>query len=221
MATLNWFQNLVKKSIPSNPIIWPKLDTEIGQWRHYLKAPCLNAGAGSRNIAHLIDGELVNQDIESGVHNANIDIYSPLHKIPFADEHFNSIFCNAVLEHVVNPHEVLNEFYRVLSKNGYLYLCVPFLQPYHPDPTDYQRYTQDGLHALAEKHGFHVLEIEPVHSIYHTLGQIISIWLNSERKISYTLLKFILFPFIRNRCLYSKNKNNIIASAFRLIASKK
>ncbi|MCI5222079.1 MAG: methyltransferase domain-containing protein [Candidatus Electrothrix sp. AR4] len=206
--------------IPKNAVVWPDLEREIGDWRKYLKGRCLNAGAGNRDISHLIEGELVNLDIEAGHHNKNIDIFAPLHNIPVPSEHFNSIICNAVLEHVINPHDVLDEFYRILKKNGNIYLCVPFLQPYHADPNDYQRYTLDGLHNILEQHKFKVIKSEPVHTVYHTLGWIIEIWLNSKSSIFNSILRCLLFPIIRNRTRFSKNTCLATASAFRVVAKK-
>jgi SAM-dependent methyltransferase len=220
-AALAWrFSATGLRFAGSNPIVWPKIEEEIGDWRQYLSGKCLNAGAGARDISKLVDGEVINQDIESGLHNENIHIYSPLHQIPIPDGLFDSIMCNAVLEHVVNPDEVMAEFYRVLKAGGHLYLCVPFLQPYHPDPTDYQRYTRDGLCTLVEKHGFTVLRTEPVHSVYHTLAWIVARWLTSDNNFSYTILRCLIFPILRNRCKYSRKSVDSIASAFRLIATK-
>lgn len=65
--------------------LFPPLDRELDDCGQYFRGKVLNAGAGDRDIRYLIDGELVNQDIGSGLHNANIDVYSPLHAIPFAD----------------------------------------------------------------------------------------------------------------------------------------
>ena len=209
-----------KHAYPESCIQWPDIDVEIGSWKKYLKGRCLNAGAGNRDISHLVDGELINQDIEAGSHNDNIHIYSPLHKIPVADAHFDSIICNAVLEHVISPEEVMNEFHRVLRPGGNLYLCIPFLQPFHADPTDYQRYTRDGLVHLAEKSGFKVLKVEAVHSIYHTLGWILDIWLRPKTDWKHRILRSIIFPIIRNRTRYSKEQNIDLASGIRLIATR-
>lgn len=209
-----------KKTDPKPCVCWPDLDVEIGAWKKYLKGRCLNAGAGNRDLSHLVGGELVNQDLECGLHNENIDIYSPLHEIPVKEGHFDSIICNAVLEHVINPDETLEEFRRVLKPGGTLYLCVPFLQPFHADPTDYQRYTQDGLSHLAEKHGFKVVEIEAVHSVYHTLGWILDAWLRPKTDWLHCLLRGILFPIVRNRTKHSKEKSIDVASAIRLIATR-
>jgi SAM-dependent methyltransferase len=122
--------------------IFPPIERELGPYRHLFTGRVLNAGAGSRDISHLVEGELFNQDIKAAPH---IHYESPLHEIPVEDDFFDAIICNAVLEHVENPERVLAEFGRVCKPSGVLYLCVPFMQPEHLDPTDYQRYTIDGL----------------------------------------------------------------------------
>lgn len=49
---------------------------------------------------------------------------------PFSDESFDTIIMNDAMEHVDEPEKVLDECYRILKKNGKLYLNFP---PYnHP-----------------------------------------------------------------------------------------
>lgn len=51
-------------------------------------------------------------------------------KTPFEDETFDTIIMNDAMEHVDEPEKVLDECYRILKKNGRLYLNFP---PYnHP-----------------------------------------------------------------------------------------
>ncbi len=51
-------------------------------------------------------------------------------KTPFEDETFDTIIMNDAMEHVDEPEKVLEECYRILKKNGRLYLNFP---PYnHP-----------------------------------------------------------------------------------------
>lgn len=51
-------------------------------------------------------------------------------KTPFEDESFDTIIMNDAMEHVDEPEKVLEECYRILKKNGKLYLNFP---PYnHP-----------------------------------------------------------------------------------------
>ena len=67
------------------------------------------------------------------------------HKLPFKSQVFDSIICQAVLEHVSNPNKVVDEMLRVLKPKGHVFVEVPFIQGYHADPDDYQRYTLNGL----------------------------------------------------------------------------
>jgi ubiquinone/menaquinone biosynthesis C-methylase UbiE len=45
--------------------------------------------------------------------------------LPFGDSFFDAVSCIAVLEHIFNPPNVLDEFHRVLKPNGILVLQVP------------------------------------------------------------------------------------------------
>jgi ubiquinone/menaquinone biosynthesis C-methylase UbiE len=200
--------------------VWPTLEEELGDYRQYLKGKVLNAGAGDRDLSPFVDGELFNQDLPHGWHNENIQIHSPLHEIPVEDEFFDVVFCNAVLEHVENPVEIVEEFRRVLKKGGHLYLCVPFMQPEHLDPGDFQRYTQDGLKKLVTDRGFDVLRAEGVHNVYHTLAWVTNDWLRSRRTVPYILLRLVLNPLLKFMCKHSKAYVHTIASGYRVLALK-
>lgn len=198
--------------------LFPPLEKEIEPYRHLLRGRVLNAGAGNRDISALVEGELFNQDIPDGQHNANIHIHSPLHRIPKPDGFFDAIFCNAVLEHVANPEEVMAEFSRVCRKGGSLYLAVPFLQPEHKDPTDFQRYTADGLSDMVRRHEFEVTSVDALFNIYTTLGWIVFSWLQSRRSVRNALLKWTLYPLLRRLSLKSSEKVWAAASCYRVVA---
>ena len=68
--------------------------------------------------------------------------------MPFENESFDLVVCQAVLEHVKNPKIIINEIERVLKKKGLFYCTVPVLQGYHADPYDFQRFTQKGIENL-------------------------------------------------------------------------
>ncbi len=197
--------------------IFPPIERELGPYRHLFTGKVLNAGAGSRDISDLVDGELFSQDIKSAPH---IHYESPLHEIPVEDGFFDTIICNAVLEHVENPEQVLAEFARVCRPGGVLYLCVPFMQPEHLDPTDYQRYTVDGLRREVTRHGFEVTESSGVHSVYVTLAWIVREWLGPKRTLAARALKAVLYPALRFKCRTSSEHVHSLASAYRVVATR-
>lgn len=104
----------------------------------------LNVGSLSMDLKSL-HPKIINLDI---IHYPNIDIVADAHELPFRDEIVDMILFKNVLEHVRNPSQVLSEIFRVLKKGGFLYIKVPFLQPYHAVPDDYQRYTVSGFKEL-------------------------------------------------------------------------
>jgi SAM-dependent methyltransferase len=200
--------------------IFPPIEAEFGAYKHYFKGNVLNAGAGNRDIRHLIQGKLFNQDIPTGLHNANIDILSPLHQIPVEAGFFDAIICNAVLEHVENPEEVMREFQRVCKPGGILYLVVPFIQPEHLDPTDFQRYTIAGLQRLVRQHGFEVVEANGVHSVYTTLAWIFIEWLNAADTFDHFVLKWLFFPYLKRKCRQRGPHVHSLASAYRVVGRR-
>ncbi len=198
--------------------LFPSLADELGEYAAALEGEVLNAGAGNRDLRSLVPGRVHNQDIAEGLHSADIDIVSPLDRIPVESRFFDAIVCNAVLEHVANPEQVMAEFGRVCKPGGLLYLCVPFMQPEHLDPTDYQRYTIDGLKLLAERHGFVVQSAEGMHNVYVTLGWIAREWLTSSDRLRYRLARRLAFPWLARRARRQGPHVHSLASAYRVIA---
>ncbi len=64
------------------------------------------------------------------------DLFSPLakikmdiHNMPFEDNSFDAILCNHVLEHVQDDKKAIKEINRVMKKDGFSILQVPFYYP--------------------------------------------------------------------------------------------
>lgn len=83
--------------------------------------------------------------------DTQVELVGDAHALPFADGSSDSVVLQAVLEHVVEPRGVIAEAERVLKPGGHLYIEMPFLQGFHADPHDYQRYTLEGLRHRLEK----------------------------------------------------------------------
>jgi SAM-dependent methyltransferase len=163
------------------PVYFQPLEQELGPVAPYLSGHLLNAGCGSRAINSYLLAKAVttitNYDIAS--HDPEV-IVGPLELMPFADESFDSVLSNAVLEHVANVEDSMRELARVVRPNGHIVVAVPFLQPFHACPTDFRRYTADGLADLGSRAGLDVICVLPVHSIAQTLGWII--WEYAQEK---------------------------------------
>ena len=72
-----------------------------------------------------------------------------------------------VLEHVPDVRLYLDEAARILAPGGSLLLSTHGVWPYHPHPTDFWRWTQDGLRQVITQAGF---EIDYQHGLVGPLG---------------------------------------------------
>ena len=87
----------------------------------------------------------INLEIKATPH---VDVVGDGHVLPFKDCVFDAVICEAVLEHVRGPNQVVAEIHRVVKAGGYVCAAVPFLQGFHASPHDYQRYTVPGFECL-------------------------------------------------------------------------
>lgn len=101
----------------------------------------LNIGSLSKDLSAL-HPKIFNLDISW---YPNIDVVADAHSLPFPDGSIDVILLKNVLEHVREPGKVLSEIERVLRPGGYFYAKIPFLQPFHAVPDDYQRYSVSGI----------------------------------------------------------------------------
>lgn len=121
----------------------------------------LDVGCGSKPYAHLYrSDEYVGLEIDSTANRQakKADYFYDGNKFPFADESFDSVVANEVLEHVFNPEQFLNEVARVLRPQGLVLMTLPFVWDEHEQPYDFARYSSFGVKALLQRHGFEIIE---------------------------------------------------------------
>lgn len=92
--------------------------------------------------------ELVETDVSFG---PRTKLICDAHDIPFADESFDGVIIQAVLEHVIDPHRCVEEIYRVIKKQGLVYAETPFMQQIHMGRFDFMRFTHLGHRRLFRK----------------------------------------------------------------------
>jgi SAM-dependent methyltransferase len=79
--------------------------------------------------------------------------------LPLADESVDFVVSFQVLEHVRNVPAYLSTARRVLKRGGGIFLSTHGVWPYHPHPTDYWRWTRDGLCVTLEEAGFKIIKL--------------------------------------------------------------
>ncbi|MHC3467676.1 methyltransferase domain-containing protein [Streptomyces sp. 7R007] len=70
------------------------------------------------------------------------------HRIPLRTACVDAVLVQAVLEHVLDPPQVVAEIHRVLRDGGLVYAETPFLQQVHAGAHDFTRYTASGHRYL-------------------------------------------------------------------------
>jgi SAM-dependent methyltransferase len=90
--------------------------------------------------------------------NEKADILiSPVGRIEMDDFTLDVVLSTQVLEHVENPISYLAEANRVLKSDGKLILSTHGYWMFHPDPTDFWRWTSTGLQKIVTDAGFEII----------------------------------------------------------------
>jgi SAM-dependent methyltransferase len=134
----------------------------------------LDYGCGSRPFEPLFQTRFdryIGVDL-TGNERADLTI-QPGGPLPQPSGSIDCVLSTQVLEHVERPDDYLREAYRVLKPGGCLVLSTHGIWPYHPTPTDYWRWTIDGLRMQMGRAGFEVLK---VHGIFSLTSVALQLW---------------------------------------------
>jgi SAM-dependent methyltransferase len=122
----------------------------------------LDFGAGVSPYAAIFEQAgitLLRADIEPD--NPQVLAISPDGRVPLPDSSLDAVLSTQVLEHVADVQAYLREAHRLLRPGGLLYLSTHGAFILHRHPTDFRRWTIDGLKYEIEEAGFRVEQIEP------------------------------------------------------------
>ena len=98
-------------------------------------------GAGAEALYDDPDIELVGTDVYASPYTC---LVSDGHQLPFRRASFDGVWIQAVLEHVLDPHIIAAQIFRVLKPSGVLYSEIPFMQQVHEGAYDFTRFTLSG-----------------------------------------------------------------------------
>lgn len=94
--------------------------------------------------------------------NPHADIYIENGRINLPDNSVDVVLSTQVLEHVEDYNQYLKEAYRILKKDGLLLLTTHGYWMYHPDPTDFWRWTSAGLKKIVQDNDFEVVAFKGI-----------------------------------------------------------
>jgi len=186
--------------------------------RFPFKSRILDLGSGTKRIRD----DAVSLDVHR---YPNVDIVADGQCLPFRDEAFDCVFCNAVLEHVPYPFKVAEEICRVLKKEGYACIQAPFLEPTHKPPNDYFRFTLSGLRVLFKglKEVKSGISAGPSQTITELIRQFVPLFFYDSCFYypAYYLISFLVFPIrFLDPFLRRKNVPPGLDRAYYLIGQK-
>lgn len=143
----------------------------------HAKGVLLDVGCGTKPYVRFTKGRTtrhVGLDHPGSLHgDSAVDVAGWAPALPFKAEAFDSLLCTAVLEHLEEPQQALNEAYRVLKPGGIAMYLAPFIWHVHEEPRDFFRYSRYGLEYLFHKAGFEVVELKALSGFWVTFGQLL------------------------------------------------
>ncbi len=129
----------------------------VAQHFRRLSGPYLEVGSrdyGSTQDLRRLAGpgaEYLGVDLEPGPGvDLVLDLAGPFGEIDaaLAGRRFGTVFCLSVLEHCAQPFAMAENLTRLVQLGGAVCLSVPFAWKFHGFPSDYWRFTQEGVKCL-------------------------------------------------------------------------
>lgn len=182
----------------------------------------LVVGAGEAQLQPHSDAELIYSDVASG---PLTQLICDAHDIPFPDEYFDAVIACSVLEHVADPYRCVDEVFRVLKPEGFVYAVTPFMQQVHMGRYDFTRFTHLGHRRLFRRFS------EERSGVSNAQGTVMAWSIErffagfSDDLASYsrlrTLARFVAFPFLFfDKILSRKRAAYDAASAYYFFGRK-
>ena len=148
-------RGLISKILPT--IVTSRTQAQFSYIEQLL---CADTPTGRPRVL-VLGGSILGRGMEKFTNNPQIDfVHSDVsfgpqtqmildaHAIPYKDETFDLVIAQAVLEHVIDPHQCVYEIWRVLKPQGLIFAVTPFMQQVHGGAYDFSRFTLSGQRKL-------------------------------------------------------------------------
>ena len=178
-----------------NWLIYRSADKLLEKCSIYIKGNLYDLGCGEapykKYFLQYADN-YIGVDWGGTLHQSQADVISDLNKkIDLENECADTLVSISVMEHLNEPQQFINEAFRVLKKDGYFILQVPWQWHIHEAPHDYFRYTPYGLKYLFTKAGFKEIDVKPQSGFFTTIALKFNYF---TVRLIYKLPKILMYP---------------------------
>ena len=157
--------------------------------RHDQTKVIINLGSGPAILKNRRD--IINIDMFAF---NQVDMVADAFNLPIKDQSVDFIINTAMLEHVSAPSKIVSEIHRILKKDGEFFCFLPFIQPFHAAPNDFQRWTIEGVkHCFKSYDKINVsIGAGPTSGMLWVLQEWISIMLSFGSKTLHDIIFMVL-----------------------------
>lgn len=121
----------------------------------------LDVGSGFADLSKNVESLCVPTDIITS--QIGKVLLADAHELPFADDSFDIIYCNHVLEHTLSPLICLIEMKRVCKPDGHIVIGVPVHPGFYSDCHNYVL-TEQGWALLISRVGLNIMQESKIQS---------------------------------------------------------
>ncbi len=137
----------------------------IDSWNPRIQGNVLDIGAGTWDYPRTTLQDHCRYLAVDNFSHPNVDLICDIHLLDQELEagSWDFILCIDVLEHVLQPSEVMKQAKNLLKPKGIFLATTPYFYPYHSNAQtrDYWRFSEDGLRfLLIELAGFSQVDIQ-------------------------------------------------------------
>lgn len=161
---MNRVSDFIKQVLQGKSIYRILFNWQVREYCRGLDGVCLDLAAGHQPSYHrylsLRSGaQLIRSDYDK---TKNPDVRADLNRsLPFKDGFADNIFVFNAIYIVKEPEKLCRELFRILKKDGRLYISSPFVFHEVREPDDFRRLTSQGLEQLLKNGGFQNVRLVP------------------------------------------------------------
>jgi len=129
----------------------------------------------------------------------NVDVLADVARTPFAGDSAPLVVMDRLIEHVPEPHRVVEEARRMLKPGGRAVCLTPFVFPYHGYPNHYCNFTSDGLQVLFGRYSSCEVDtnIGPTSALTNLISEYVAVAASRGHPLLYTAAKgMTLLPLL-------------------------